>query len=360
MILRRPYAFLIKYFRIIHLILFGFVAYVTYKANNILSFFKEYISNNGNIDVIYGEYISYSIFVSIILIVGISIIIYFLMKYKQKPKFLYILLIGVSIISCVLFIYLTSNIKSLETSVLSGRTIRLFRDISRLHFWMLFITCIPIVIRGIGFDIKKFNFNKDLEELKLEAKDSEEVEVNIDLSSDGVKRTSRRIIRELKYYYLDNKFIINIILGIIVFILLFAFPFNMFVVNRNLNEGEILGTRNFNVIVSESYITERNRLSKNNSYVILKISVKGKIEKYTLDLDEFVLSSEKNNYIPSLKYYHYFNDIGKGYKNNILNTSKYDEFILIYNINNSDINNSFVFDYVGSDKDINLTFKKID
>lgn len=354
MILRRPYAFLIKYFRIIHLILFGLFVYITYKANNILYFFKDYINHNGNIDVISSDYISYFVFVSIILIVGISTIIYFLMRYKKKPKLFYVFLILVSVISFILFIYLTGNIRVLETSVLSGRTIRLFRDISRLHFWFLFVTCIPIIIRGLGFDVKKFNFNKDLEELKLEAKDSEEVEVNIDLSSDGLKRTGRRVAREFKYYYLENKFIINIILGIVGVILFLVFPFNMFVVNRDLNEGEVLGTKNFNIIVNESFISNRNRISKNNSYVILKINVKGKSSKYTMDLDEFVLSSKNNDYIPSLKYYHYFNDVGRGYRNNVLSTSGYEEYILIYNINNDDSDGKFVFKYIGNDKDIKL------
>lgn len=360
MILRRPYAFLIKYFRIIHLILFGLYAYITYKANNILSFFKDYINNNGNIDIVSSEYLGYFIFVSIILIIGISIIIYFLMRYKKKPRLFYIILICVSFISCILFIYLYGNIRELETSVLSGRSIRLFRDISRIHFWGLFITCIPILIRGLGFDIKKFNFNGDLQELKLEAKDSEEVEVNIDLSSDGIKRTGRKIGREFKYYYLENKFVINIILGIIGIILFFAFPFNMFVVNRNLNEGEILGTSGFNIRVDESYVSNRNRISKNNSYIILKVSIKGKDNKYILDLDKFVLSSKDNNYIPSLKYYYYFTDVGKGYRNNVLNTSEYEEYILIYNINSSDIEEKLTFNYLGSDREFKLSPKELD
>ena len=62
MILRRPYAFLIKHFRLIHLILFILFAYITLKANNILSFFKEYINVNGNIEVIASNYINSLIF----------------------------------------------------------------------------------------------------------------------------------------------------------------------------------------------------------------------------------------------------------------------------------------------------------
>lgn len=355
MILRRPYAFLIKYFRVIHLILFVLFVYITYKANNILNFFKNYISHNGNIEVISTQYVSYFIFVSILLIITISLVIYFLMRYKKKPRVLYIILIVVSFISSILFIYLYNNIRILETSMQSARTIRLFRDISRFNFWILFISCIPVLIRGLGFDVKKFNFNRDLNDLKLDKEDNEEVEVNIELSSDTIKRNGRKIFRELKYYYFENKFIINIILSIVSIIIILLFPFNKFVINRNLNEGELLGTSNFNIKVNDSYISERNRISKDNCYIILKIEIKGKLNKYRLDLDKFVLEGKNNKYVPSLKYYYYFSDLGIGYKNNILDVEEYKEYLLIYNIKNLDKESNFKLNYLESNRMIKLS-----
>lgn len=359
MILRRPYAFLIKHFRLIHLILFILCGYVTYRANIILSFFKDYISYNGNIEVISSEYINYLMFISIILIIIFSVVIYLLMRYKKKPRLLYILLIIISIISSILFVYLYGNIKELETTIMTAREIRLLRDISRVNFWMLFIVCIPIFVRGLGFDIKKFNFNKDLHDLKLEAQDSEEVEVNVDLNSDKVKRTGRKILRELKYYYVENKFFINIILGVIAVVLIMIFPFNKFVINRTLNEGEVLSTNYFNIKVDKSYISERNRISKDNSYVILKINVKGKTNKYKLDLDKFILEGKNNKYVPSLKYYYYFSDLGIGYKNNILDTGEYKEYLFIYNIKNEDKDSNFKLNYIVNDRKIKLNLEVI-
>lgn len=359
MILRRPYAFLIKHFRLIHIILFALLAYITYKANNMLTFFKEYIEYNGNIDVIASEYISYLIFVSIILILVMSVVVYLLMRYKKKPRLLYILIVIISILSGVLFLYLFNNIRVIETTILSSRELRLFRDISRFNFWMLFITCIPILIRGLGFNIKKFNFSKDLQELKLEDEDNEEVEVNARIDSDTVLRTGRRITRELKYYYLENKFFINIILGVVIVILVMVFPFNRYVVNRDLKEGEILGTSNFNIKINESYVSDRNRISKANSYVILNVSVIGKKNKYKLDLDELVLFSDNKKYVPSLKYYYYFSDLGKGYRDYVLSTSEYDNYILIYNIDSEDKDDSLSFNYLGSERKIILSVKDL-
>lgn len=359
MILRRPYAFLIKHFRLIHLILFGILAFITYKASTILNFFKEYISTSGNMEVLSTNYINIFMYIAPIIIIGLSILIFYLMKYKDKPRLFYIILIIVSVLCTGIYTYLYLNIRSLETTAVSARVIRLYRDISRTNFYILFIMCIPTLIRGLGFDIKKFNFTKDLKDLNLNEEDSAEVEVSIDVSSNGLKRTGRRTLRELKYYYAENKVIINIILSIIIVILILIFPFNKYVVNRDLQEGEILGTTNFNIKVNNSYLTDRKRITKDNSYIILKISVIGKVNKYSLDLDHFVLEGKNNKYVPSQKFYLYFNDIGIGYKNNILDTNNYKDYILVYNINNIDKDSNLIFRYIDNNRAIKLSPKEI-
>lgn len=355
MILRRPYAFLIKHFRLIHLILFALLAIITYNASTVLNFFKDYITANGNMEILSSNYINAFIYIAPIIIIGLSISIFYLMKYKDKPRLYYIILIIVSVLCTGVYTYLYLSIRSLETTTVSARIIRLYRDIARSNFYVLFVMCIPTLIRGLGFDIKKFNFSKDLKELNLSEEDSAEVEVSIDVSSNGLKRTGRRTLRELKYYYVENKFFINIILGTLILILVMLFPFNKYVVNRYLKEGEVLGTSAFNIKVTDSYLTDRKRISKDNSYVILKVSVIGKVNKYSLDLDHFVLEGKNNKYVPSQKFYLYFNDIGTGYRNNILDTTSYKDYILVFNINNIDKDSNFIFRYVDNDKGIKLS-----
>ena len=358
MILKRPYAFLIKHFRLIHLIMFSILLYITINARNILNFFKDYITYNGNIEIISSNYINYYIFIGILLLIILSVIIFYLMKYKNKPRMFYISTIIITLVSYILFMYLFSSLKNLEVTSMSGREIRLLRDISRINFWLLVVISIPIFIRGLGFDIKKFNFSSDLKELNLNSEDSAEVEVNTSINSNTIKRLGRRNIRELSYYYKENKLIINIILLIVVFIIIMIFPFNKYVVNKDLKENEILSTKAFNLKVNNTYISNRRRISKNNSYIILNISIIGKINKYSLDLDEFVLNSNNNNYIPSQKYYNYFTDIGIGYKNNILDTSTYKNYILIYNVNSSD--NDYKLEYLNSSQKIKLNPVELD
>ena len=79
------------------------------------------------------------------------------------------------------------------------------------------------------------------------------------------------------------------------------------------------------------------------------------LNKYNFKLDNFVLKSKDNDYIPSLKYYYYFDDIGTGYKREELATNKYNEYIFVYNINSEDKNSKFTLNYLGDDSKIRLT-----
>lgn len=354
MVLRRPYAFLIKYFKLIHLVLFGFLVYITISASRVLGFFRDYINSNGNMEVISSNYFSPFIVISFMFVIFISVFIFMLMRYKNKPKLLYILVVIMSLVSGFVFTYLQGNVKELETGIMSARDIRLLRDISRFNYWGLFVMCLPVLIRGLGFDIKKFNFSSDLIDLKLDKADNEEIEINTEISSDGIKRIGSKFAREMRYYYLENKFLLNIIFGIIIVILVMRFPFNKFVINRTLNEGDTLSTQNFNMIIEDSYISSRHATSKNNSYIILKASIKGKSKDYSLRMDEFVLRGKKNEYIPSLKYYYYFSDIGSGYYKEDLNMNDYTSYILIYNIDNSDKANKYIIRYIRNNRKIRI------
>ena len=361
MILRRPYGFLIKHFRLLHLILFFMFAYITSRANNILNFFKDYISVNNNMEVVSENYINVSMFIFMFFIIVFLVGIYYLMRYKKKPRLLYLFGMVVVVISSILFVYLYGNIKDLETSTMAAREIRLLRDISRINYWLLFVMCLPMLIRGLGFDIKKFNFTSDLKELNLTSEDSAEVEVNVDISNNTIQRIGNKSKRELKYYYLENKFFINIIFGVI-FAILFVIITNKIVSNRVLNEGEALKTEYFNMMVEDSYISENKKnISDEYNYLILKVSIKGRVNKYSLNLDQFVLYGKNNEYIPTFKYYNYFTDIGYGYlKDTKLNTNEYEEYIFIYNIKDEDKDSKLILKYLGNNKKVRIKPKKID
>ena len=112
-----------------------------------------------------------------------------------------------------------------------------------------------MLVRGLGFDIKKFDFKSDLQELNITASDSEEVELTVGLDSNAIKRKGRRSLRELKYYYIENKYMLNIVLIVFLVIGAFSIFINKEVVNKVYDEGETMNTSIYNLTVTDSYTT---------------------------------------------------------------------------------------------------------
>ena len=175
MILRKPFAILIKYFKVIHLILAAFAIYLTIKTNAILNFFSTYIADVTNVagtdltGTLYNSLMFWAIF---IMIIG-SIIIAALMAFKKKPIVFYVINILIYIYVVVIFFVSRSIVSSLEIGLVEIRTLKLVQDFITTAFLLEFVNLILLCIRATVFDIKKFDFVKDLEELEVTDIDNE-------------------------------------------------------------------------------------------------------------------------------------------------------------------------------------------
>ena len=86
----------------------------------------------------------------------------------------------------ILLIISINKIKVLsETQVIDLTTAKAYYDIARLVYYPQYFILIFSLVRTVGFDIKKFNFEKDIKELELSKEDSEEFEfvVGIDFNN---------------------------------------------------------------------------------------------------------------------------------------------------------------------------------
>ena len=96
MILRKPYAFLIKHFKMIHIILFLLGCFVLYQTNGLYSMIEEYQQL-----MIYNEtvnsvltYVSTPTILALVAIIIISGVLIYLLYYKKKPVIFYFLVIA--------------------------------------------------------------------------------------------------------------------------------------------------------------------------------------------------------------------------------------------------------------------------
>ena len=107
MILRKPYAFLIKYFRRINMLLLALVVLTFYQTNQLYVFVKDYLNTgfyNSSIDSI-NNYTTGYIYLAFILIIVISGILAHLLRRKGKPYISYVYIIIANILVVSLYFY---------------------------------------------------------------------------------------------------------------------------------------------------------------------------------------------------------------------------------------------------------------
>ena len=91
MILRKPYAFFIKYFRIIHLIMAIFIGLLIFQTNTFLQFFNQYVNSNM---ITIGEnlrsYLNNFSFVYIVIVLIMDFVVWLLLDVKKKKNLFYV------------------------------------------------------------------------------------------------------------------------------------------------------------------------------------------------------------------------------------------------------------------------------
>ena len=345
MIVRKPFAFLIKHFKAIHLFLFGLLVYVCYKYNGIVSFLRNYISTgNGRYDAV--NYINYTPIYVILGAIVVMLVIYYLMKYKDKPKKLYLFSIIGYIAVIILFIFLFNYLRTFSSSIIEQKTLRLYRDISLMGLIFQYIIIVIMLIRGLGFDIKKFNFSKDIQELNIDLTDNEEVELVMGFDTNKTKFKIRRFFREFRYFIRENILFTGLSLIVIV-IILWIIVANYTSKNKVYKENEYFGV-DFNMLVNGSYLTKEDSSSKklsvgNSSLLVVKFKISSN-HSDVLNPDNFILSIYGKTYSPNNKYCSSLKDIGKCY-NKIKLTEQEKEYIFVYLVDDNVLNKKIYLKY---------------
>lgn len=343
-ILKKPYAFLIKNFRMIHLILTGLIAYILFRTYNLYNFFSRYVNNvySTLADAIPSNYITVFMFLVTIVIVVFSLAMFLLMKKKDKPKNLYISLSTYYILYFIGIILYFVLFKSMESQQLSIRNAMIIRDITFIIMFPQAALLVLSLIRGVGFDIRKFNFSKDLKELDISEEDNEEFEFVLGVDSYKYFRYIRRRIREFKYYILENKFMFSILMGLTFSILLILTILNFTVYNKTYNKNQKLLANNLIIEVNNSYLTDIDykgeKISDDKYFLVVNITFTNSSGLSTvLDLPNYVLETKSGKAYPTLSRNIHFLDFGAGYSKEKIEDDKTVNYILVYELEKKDI-----------------------
>lgn len=350
MILRKPYAFLIKQFKLIHLVLMFLSVYILFQTSDISTFFNTYVEN-GFTAIITKNFASnfinatliFVLFALLVCIISIKI----LLMYKKKKDKLYFFTIGYYLFLVVYFIFFNIIFNTMENELLDADLALIYKDIALLVYLPQYFFVLFFAIRALGFNVKQFDFSKDLKDLNLSNDDNEEVEINVTFESYKAKRRFNRFIREMKYYYLENKFIFIAIC----FILFFTISYNIvknfsYFKDNHYSIKQSFYYKNLKITVLDADITNTDqggKIIKEGSYFLtLSVEVNNDtLRDLTMDLNSFDIMYNGVLTSPNNVYQSYFSDYGAKMISTNIKHSTSKVYALVYEIKEEDINDDF-------------------
>lgn len=358
MILRKPYAFLIKNFRKIHAVMALCLLYLLYKSSILMNFLNDYVSHQPSYvgtEITDNLFNIWMFFIPIIIIIACITVIVLMVNKKKPYKFYFVNIIS-SILVIIYYAYALNVIGELEIRVMDIRVMRAVRDLIVAVYAFQLISTIITFARATGFNIKQFDFGKDLKELEINEGDREEVEINININTDKAKRDVRRNFRFSKYFYLENKLVINASVAIFLVLLSFSIFMNNHVYNKTYTTTEYFNTKEFTMRIEDAYVTTRdmkgNVITEDDySLVVLRIKIKKRFnndDKLKLDPAKTALKLDGTRYYPIETYRDKLTDIGTTYEGQQID-SEYDYYLLTYHVPKNKVNSDVKeFNYVES------------
>ncbi len=352
MILKKPYAFLIKNFKLLHFILLFFMTYLVYQTNRILNFFYEYLASSQLVSGrdFAGELFNIYMFIVPFLIIIFSIVILSVMYIKKKPMLFYVVNIVIYISLLVIYTASYSTIGSLRFEIVDSRTLRLIRDFLFIAFLLQIFSIIITFVRATGFDIKKFDFGQDLQELEITVEDNEEFEFAVSVDTNKIKRGFRRNFRFSRYVYVENRFLINIVSLIVISIVCFITYLNLGIYNKMYNQGVTFSTTQFIMKVNNSYLTNKDyklkQLTENNYLVIVELELRSQVyDKVKLKTANAELIVDDKVFYHTNKYRSMLFDLGYTYEDTII-PKEFSKMLLVYEVPKELIKKEMIFKFI--------------
>lgn len=355
MIVKKPYAFFIKNFKLFHLIIFILSSILLYRTSAIYDFLKVYNKTGQNV---VGKELTSSLFspwlyIMIAVLIAVNIVIILILIKKEKPYMYYIM--NILLYIAVLFMYIIDNgiINYMEKMLVAAKTTLAIRDITNIARLLQTVSVIFYLIRATGFDIKKFDFVRDLQGLNISEEDSEEIEVGLEFEKNEFVRKINRNIRNTKYYYNENKFILNIVIVSFIAIVLFLIYLGTDKYDRVYNENQIVSARLINLGVKESTVITKDYkndkiVPDEKAIVAVKVTAKGK----EFQTSRMPLTINGMQYYHTSEYDKSLIDLGNVYINQKL-TDEFEDYLLVYIIPESESNSQMTFKYVD-----NINYKR--
>ena len=365
MILRKPYAFFIRMFKPVHIAMASMTIYLLYLENKILSFLSNYIYSAENVvgqklrETLFSNYI----YIFPIIILFFSLLTLGIMLKKKKPITFYMVNIFAYVVVLVINVYTNNFLGVLEKSIVSIKIAKLMHDLVFIAMAIETVSFIFLIVRGIGINFKRFDFDSEISKFSINESDKEEFEVNVNVDINESRTNFKRKLRKLKYRYLENKILVNLCICIFIGLISALIVVRIISQRRYNKEGIVYETSTFNFSVNNSYLLNkdfRNNKITDNYLVVVSAKLQSNFSSKSLYVKDFSLEIGEAVFKATTKYANNLLDLGTTYKESIL-TREFVNYLFVYEIPEKFMETEMDFSYndMGNKVSIRLNPKRV-
>lgn len=330
MIIKNPYGFYAKHHKIIHVLLLIPMIYLIFCFGDISNFFKDYVTAGYSTPEtnITETYINGYLFLITFLLSLANGIIFIILSSRKKKGLYY----GISTLYYIVLLFCLllygSTMSSIENNALAVTFANLVRDTAKISYLPLYVGVVINAGKAVGFNIRTLRFDAG-SDLKISEEDEEDIELNLGGEEGNIKRNIIHIIHELKYYVLENLFVMKC-LGVVALIII---GYNLYahfqIYNKTYAVNQAFQLSNFTLALKESYITNvdfrGSLIDEGKYYLVIKIGIENNGPSTKIENSSFRIVAGNQLLYPSYDKASRFIDIGATYQGEVIasNNPKY-------------------------------------
>lgn len=348
MVIRNPYSFIAKHYKIINLLLLVPILYLALKFGDIAEFFRDYVK--ANYTVYESDYATkYVTGFTFLVLVGMLIInasIYFVCLTKKKNVWYFLVGSIYYVILLALALFFRVTMESMQLSTIDQTFANFVRDCANLSVFPAYFLFAVGLAKGVGFNVRTLRFDNNAELIVADS-DDESIELRIGREDKSLKKVLVHTIRELKYYVLENKFVFTCFSVVAVIGIGVTLFLNFQVYNKTYTVNQELEMDRFTISLKDSYLTNvdyhGNKIS-DKYYLAVKLGIINNGKATSIDSSNFRIYLDNESIYPSYDRASRFIDIGSVYQGEIIpNVKEFagDEYVLVYELNKDQVKNSY-------------------
>lgn len=347
MIIRNPYGFIAKHFKLINIVLIVLMVYLLLQLGDISGFFNDYIGNGYSTpETSFSDvYVNGLMYGATFIIMFINIIIYIVFASKKKNNNIYLINALYCIILFVAMALFHSSMSSIEKGGLDPTFANFVRDCAIMSNLPMYVLIVFNASRAVGLNYRTLRFDNNSDLKIKEDEDDEDIEIKVGSGDNSLKKVLVHLIRELKYYILENKFVFMCIGA--VFLMYFGYSFykEFQVYNKKVSINTAFNLDKFTLSLKESFITDvdyrGNIITEGKYYLAVRIGIQNNDKDTSISSSNFRIYLGDEVLYPSYDKSSRFIDLGEAYQGEIIRKDEAHDYVFVYELDKKQVKSSY-------------------